>query len=161
MSFSVLGLFESSCFYAWDCVCCEGEDHVVELNLVGKLHINARSHASGGNQLQCPMFTENVPVSSHVLEDTAYRSYVLLVILGKEKGRACKWRGNCHFQQDSRWRALSIWNCLSWIWLSIWGRTSEVLYWDLFVAWCGWYCFWLQTNWPVLAYCYAVQLKLP
>lgn len=71
-------------------LCCEGEDHVVELNLVGKLHINARSHASGGNQLQCPMFTENVPVSSHVLEDTAYRSYVLLVILGKEKGRACK-----------------------------------------------------------------------
>lgn len=68
MSFSVLGLFKSSCFYTWGCVHCEGEDHAVELNLVGKLHINAGSHASGGNQLQCPVLTENVLMSSHALK---------------------------------------------------------------------------------------------
>lgn len=44
-------VFKVFCFCAWGYVQREGEDDVVELNLlVGKLHIMAGSGASSGNQ---------------------------------------------------------------------------------------------------------------
>ena len=61
-------MFKGFCFYAWGCVQGEGENDIVELNLlVGKLHIIAGSGASSGNQYQCPILTGDVVMFSLIV----------------------------------------------------------------------------------------------